>query len=576
MPPVGVRLRACTPRAIAPAGVVVCWCVLVASVFAQGGTAGQPARESGVPVMYPGQEVVRIYSRIGAIGPIERARLTSQRLNRFVRDLDLDPTQVTVNDRETYSELVFDDRVLGIITDDDAKAVGQPRPEFARQVRNRLVDVVITTRHEFSTASILIGLVWAALATVLVALLLRLLARVRRRFRYRVEVWLNRLTAPTAEGEAPRRTRIGSLVHGAVVVATGSVAVALLAMWVEVVLQVLPWSRPLARRIYGYASAPIGALWLGFQGFVPNLFYLVTIALTTFLVLRVVRVVFREIEVGNIRFASFPDDWAEPTYKLVRALLIAMALVGAFPYIPGSQSPAFQAISIFVGLLVSFSSGSTFSNIIAGTVLTYTRAFRLGDFVRIGETFGEVTVKRLLVTHVRTTKNVVVSIPNSVILTTHVLNYSTLAREGGLIAHTPVTIGYDAPWRKVHELLVAAASRTEGVLQDPSPFVEQTALNDVSVTYVLNAFVVSPHLLPRIYSALHTNIQDCFNEAGVEILSPNYYALRHGNQATIPKEPLPSDHAPALRVHDQQRAIRDVTDPADATMDTLDLRKKVR
>ena len=230
-----------------------------------------------------------------------------------------------------------------------------------------------------------------------------------------------------------------------------------MAVWVQVVLQVLPWSRPYARLIYRYLSDPVRALWLGFLGVVPSLFYLAVIALTTYLVLRVVHIVFKEIQVGNIRLASFPDDWAEPTYKLVRALLLAVAFVGAFPYIPGSQSPAFQGISIFLGLLVSLSSSSALSNIIAGTILTYTRAFRLGDIVRIGETFGEVTVKRLLVTQVRTYKNVAVSIPNSLILTTQVLNYTTLAAERGLIVHTSVTIGYDAPWRKVHELLIAAA-----------------------------------------------------------------------------------------------------------------------
>ncbi len=270
---------------------------------------------------------------------------------------------------------------------------------------------------------------------------------------------------------------------------------------------------------------------------------------TTFLVLRVVRIVFKEIEVGNIRLASFPDDWAVPTYKLVRTLLLAVAFVGAFPYIPGSQTTAFQGISLFLGLLVSLSSSSALSNIIAGTILTYTRAFRVGDIVRIGETFGEVTIKRLLVTHVRTYKNVVVSIPNSLILTTQVLNYTTLAAERGLVAHSSVTIGYDAPWRRVHELLIAAALKTEGVLADPPPFVLQTALNDFSVNYEINAYVSSPVPLPRTYSALHANIQEAFNEAGVEIMSPNYFALRDGNQVTTPRQHLPADYvAPEFRV----------------------------
>jgi small-conductance mechanosensitive channel len=204
---------------------------------------------------------------------------------------------------------------------------------------------------------------------------------------------------------------------------------------------------------------------------------------------------------------------------------------------------------LFLGVLVSLSSSSALANIIAGTILTYTRAFRVGDVVRIGETFGEVTIKRLLVTHVRTPKNVVVSIPNALVLAAQVLNYTTLARERGLVAHTSVTIGYDAPWSEVHELLIAAALKTEGVREDPCPFVLQTALNDFSVTYEINAFVAAPLRLPEIQSAVHANIQECFNEAGVEIMSPNYYALRDGNKVTIPSRHLPADYAaPAFTV----------------------------
>jgi small-conductance mechanosensitive channel len=253
----------------------------------------------------------------------------------------------------------------------------------------------------------------------------------------------------------------------------------------------------------------------------------------------------------------------------VRVLLLAVALVAAFPYIPGSQSPAFQGISLFLGLLVSLASSSALSNIIAGTILTYTRAFRLGDLVRIGETMGQVTDRRLLVTRVRTPKNEIVSIPNSLILATQVLNYTTLAAERGLIAHTSVTIGYDAPWRKVHELLIAAAVKVEGVLQDPPPFVLETALNDFSISYEINFFVgpalvSSPLALLGAYSAVHVNIQECFNEAGVEIMSPNYFALRDGNQVTTPRAHLPPDYlAPAFRVrHREERGSADAEEIA--------------
>jgi hypothetical protein len=221
-------------------------------------------------------------------------------------EVDFNPRLVVVNDRETYSELTYDDHVLGVITDEDARAIGQPRAAYARQVRDRLVDVIATTREEFSGWSIAIGLGWVVLASGSLAVLLTLLGRLRRRVQASVEASYQRLTDPRARDEPVFHTsRVGSLLHGAVVVATAGVAAALVALWAQVVLHVLPWSRPLARVIYRYSSDPIRTLWLRFLGIVPNLFYLAVIALIAFLVLKVLRIVFREIEVGSIRLASF-------------------------------------------------------------------------------------------------------------------------------------------------------------------------------------------------------------------------------------------------------------------------------
>ena len=216
--------------------------------------------------------------------------------------------------------------------------------------------------------------------------------------------------------------------------------------------------------------------------FFPNAFFLIVIAVIALALLRTIRLFFGEVGRGTLVFEKFPAEWAEPTYKIVRLALIALAFVAAFPYIPGSKSPAFQGVSLFVGLLVSLSSSSVIANVMAGTMLTYTRAFHRGDRVRIGETVVNVVDTWLLATQVRTTKNVVVSIPNSLVLAQQIVNYTTLAAADGLILHTSVTIGYDAPWRRVHELLIAAAAATDGILDQPAPFVLQTALNDFFVT----------------------------------------------------------------------------------------------
>jgi small-conductance mechanosensitive channel len=327
------------------------------------------------------------------------------------------------------------------------------------------------------------------------------------------------------------------------------VLAALVLLWLEVVLAALPWTRPSARRLMDYVEEPITFVGQGLIDSLPNFFYLAVIALVTRLGLRLVRFLFNEVERGAIGFPNFPAEWAPPTYRLLRVLLVALALVAAYPYIPGSSSPAFQGISVFLGLLISLSSSAAIGNIVSGTVLTYTGGFRLNDRVRIGDTTGDIVETSMLVTKIRTIKNVVVSIPNAVVLSSPMVNYSALARKDGLILHTGVTIGYDAPWRQVHDLLITAARRTPGIVEAPPPFVLQTALNDFYVAYEVNAFTHDAHRMVQIYSDLHANIQDAFNEAGVEIMSPHFGALRDGNRIAIPGDHVAAGYeAPAFRV----------------------------
>ena len=234
-------------------------------------------------------------------------------------------------------------------------------------------------------------------------------------------------------------------------------------------------------------------------------------------------------------------------------LVIAFAFVVIFPYLPGSDSPVFQGISVFLGFLFTFGSAGSLSNVIAGLVLTYMRLFKIGDRVKIGEIVGDVIEKSSLVTRVRTPKNEIISIPNSTVMSSHTINYSSDAPEKGLIIHTTVTIGYDVPWKDMHQTLIDAALRTDLVLKDPQPFVLQTSLEDFYVAYQINAYVREANKQAAIYSNLHQNIQDVCNENGIEILSPHYRAARDGNQSTIPSDYLPKDYeAPSFNVKSKQ------------------------
>ena len=233
--------------------------------------------------------------------------------------------------------------------------------------------------------------------------------------------------------------------------------------------------------------------------------------------------------------AGFDPEWSEPTYKLIRLAVIVLALVVAYPYIPGGRSEAFKGITIFIGILFSLGSSSAIANFVAGYIMTYRRAFRVGDRIKIGETMGDVTELRLGTTHLKSLKNEEVIIPNSSLINNEVVNYSSLARQRGLILHTTVGIGYETPWRQVEGLLILAAERTPGTLKEPPPFVLQKALGDFAVTYEINVYCDNAQAMAMIYTMLHRNVLDLFNEYGVQIMTPAY----EGDPETpkvVPKE----------------------------------------
>jgi small-conductance mechanosensitive channel len=308
------------------------------------------------------------------------------------------------------------------------------------------------------------------------------------------------------------------------------------------VLSFFPWTEPYADRFFDWIVAPLQEIWAAAVGYVPNVFYIAVILAVTYYALRFIRLFFDGLDHGTLVFPGFYPEWAVPTFKIVRFLVLAFALIVVFPYLPGSGSDAFRGVSVFLGVLLSLGSAGAIGNIVAGVVITYMRPFELGDRVKIADTVGDVIERTLLVTRLRTPKHVEVSVPNAMVLSSHIINYSAAAKEGGVILHTSVTIGYDTPWRQVHELLLGAAARTADVLADPKPFVHQTALSDFAVAYEINAYTEHPNRMAAIYSELHQHIQDGFQEAGVQIMSPAYEA--DPPEPKIPPPWVPPGSAP--------------------------------
>ena len=344
----------------------------------------------------------------------------------------------------------------------------------------------------------------------------RLRAHVETRYRTRVK------GVQVRSFQFVRAERVWQAVTSVVAAVWTVVALVAVYFYLHYVLVSYPWTRGLGLGLASMIAGPLRFLAAGAIAIFPKLVFLAIFVLVTRYLLKIIRLFFDAVAAGTVTLGTFAPEWAVPTYKLVRLLVVALAVVVAYPYVPGAQTDAFKGVSLFIGVVFSLGSSSFIGNVIAGYSMTYRQTFRAGDIVKIGQHVGAVESAGLMVTRLRTPKNEEVIVPNSQILGADVVNYSTLAKQRGLILHTTVGIGYETPWRQVEAMLLEAAKRTEGLLKEPAPFVLQTALGDFAVTYELNVHSDTPALMPRLYTALHRNILDVFNEYGVQIMTPAY------------------------------------------------------
>lgn len=502
-----------------------------------------------VPVTFRGHQILVVHAPIDTLSIAERAQAIEARLSAAFAQSDLGPEMLRTQIAASSTDLYLGSQFILSVTDDDAQPLGRTRRQLVADHMATLERLVVDQVKAGSLKNLLISAIWSLLAIALaigtIWAALRWLARAQR--------GLARIAASKVSV-----VRIGQLtlfspkyalpiVLGLVRTLRWIIAASILFIAAAFIFNQFPWTRGIAEKTTQIALTALGWAAKGIVGFLPNIFYIVVIVIATRYLLKILHAVIVQLGRSKTTAREFPPEWVRPTYQIARFTVIALALVVLFPYLPGSDSKAFQGVSLFIGLLLSLGSTAAIANLIAGLVLIYMRALGPGDRVKVADTIGDVISCDLLAMKVRTVKNVEISVPNSLILGNHIINFSRQAHEGRLILHTTVTIGYDVDWRKVHELLIKAAQATKDVKADPKPFVLQTSLDDFFVSYELNVYTGDAQAMARIYSDLHANIQDAFNEAGVEIMSPHYAAVRDGNRAALPDAHLPKDYrAPAI------------------------------
>jgi small-conductance mechanosensitive channel len=519
-------------------------------------TPGETSAISPATVVLDGESLFTLQAKLGPTSPRERVKYIEEKLSRIAKD-----ETITLDDIKAFNfpefknvKLIYaHDIWLMTVTEADAKAANRSVEFLTQDYLQKIRLAIKYYRDSRTQKSIIEGIIKAIIATIFLSFLLYVLNRF---LPFVVEKVFNRLH-PYFQGVDSRiffflpQQKLAKVITYGLNITRIFFILFLFYLYIPFVLSCFPLTKGMGIILLNYFWGAVDFLWDGFVAYLPNLFIVVLTIVCAFYTIRFSNFFFKTVQQGTLHIPGFYAEWAKPTANLVNFLIIGLSAVLIFPYLPASTSKSFQGVSIFIGALFTFGSTSIIGNVVSGIVLIYTRAFQLEDIIQVNGQRGKVVEKGMLSTRIMTPDNEVVTIPNASLLVSDITNFSAIIRDRQqpLLLKTTVTLGYDLPWRKVHETLIQAAKATTGIVSEPEPFVLQTSLDDFYVSYTLKAFTVEPDQMPLIYSALHQNIQDYCNEADIEIMSPHYSNLRDGNLSTIPANYLPDDYqAPGFKL----------------------------
>jgi len=493
-----------------------------------------------------------MYLKLGASSPKERATNISNKILNLYKDDFIKLDSIFVLKSENTYDIVYGEMIIMSISENDAIWYDTKALNLANEFKNKIIKSLLAAKKENILSNLLLQIGLVLLVLIVLWFIIKLIGKGSNKLNnfvlFKKDQWLKNLsykdyTFLTAQQEL-------EIIMFLLKILRWFIYALLLYITLPIIFSIFPFSRHWADALFQLIWSPFKQIFVSIWNYLPNLFSILVIYFVMNYFIRFIKYVFSEIANEKLKISGFHADWAMPTLSIIKFLLYAFMFVLIFPFLPGSNSNVFQGVSVFIGILFSFGSSSAITNIIAGLVITYMRPFKIGDRIKIGEITGDVLEKTLLVTRIKTIKNEIITIPNSSVLSGNTTNYSSYAKENGLIIYTTVTIGYDVPWKNMHQALIEAALRTELILKKPAPFVLQTSLEDFYVSYQINAYTKEASKQALIYSNLHQNIQDVCNERGIEIMSPHYRAARDGNQVTIPADYLNKDYkAPSFNIN---------------------------
>jgi small-conductance mechanosensitive channel len=492
---------------------------------------------TGAPVILNRDTVLYIYTKFGAFTPQERAERTSSKLLQAAKIFTLENDSLVIMNSGSTHDIMFDNTTLMSVSDLDALWNGAERAALAESFRQTMLAAINVYKENTSLVNILkmIGLSLLVIIMICVAFVAlkhfftkaldrKIISQKGKLFK---GVKIRNLEIINAKQQIKTALFLSRVVRYVMYFL-------LFYLTLPLLFSIFPVTQRLAQTLFNWILTPVSGIWKSLVAFFPNLLRIIIIIIIIRYIIRFLRYIADEIDRGELTIPGFYSDWAKATFNIIRVLLLTFGIVLIFPLLPNSDSDIFKGVSVFLGIMVSLGSTSIIGNIVAGLVITYMRPFKIGDRIKVGDVFGDIIEKTPFVVRVKTPKKEIITVPNLTILSSNVVNYSTTAQTEGVILYTTVTVGYEVPQTQAYSLLVAAALKTANVLSEPQPFVLSLNLGDNAASYQINVYTRHPELQAAIYSELNCNIVATFNEAGIEMLTPQYHAVRDGNKTTIP------------------------------------------
>ncbi|WP_343555024.1 mechanosensitive ion channel domain-containing protein [Sphingobacterium sp.] len=477
-----------------------------------------------------------IYNKLGSSLAKDRAYNVVSRIHNLYEDDFVKVDSFKIENNEISTDIVYKDLVITSVTELDALLEGKSKEEIATNYLKRIQDSITTERADNSITKLLtrIGLVFLIL--VVFSILILLINKLKK---YGTQRILTERTQRIKDIKIKNYVLVTSVQKtrmfiNAINILRWALIILIAFIMLPIVFSVFPFTQSWASNLIGLFTKPLKTAVLAIWDYIPNLITVFVILVVMRYAVRFVKYIFSEIDKGKLEVNGFHRDFAMPTFTIVRFLLQAFTLVLIFPYLPGANSDIFKGISVFIGVLFSLGSSSAISNIIAGLVITYMRPFRIGDRITIADKTGVVIEKSPLVTRLRTIKNEEITIPNSSVLSGNTVNYSTFS-EDGICFQVELTVGYEEPWQRIHELLLNIPPRIKRVNLSPAPFVLQKKLDDFYVLYELNVYMAKSAEIELAKSEIFQSILDDFLAAGIDMNGPHIFAKVDHVQQYNPK-----------------------------------------